>query len=80
MQKSLHRAVTAGRVAGKGSILCVLEIENDVICYFCDCLQTADVKQAAIELALCANVICSRDVVRKDESHCHKEEVENSRC
>jgi len=37
-------------------------------------------KQASIELVLDVNAICSRDVVTKDEIHCHKEEVENSTC
>jgi len=43
-------------------------------------LQTADIKQTAIDPVLDANAICGRDVVTKDESHCYKEEVENNRC
>jgi len=67
-------------VAGQGSIVCALQIEDGVVCYFHHCLQTADIKQAVIEPVLDGNAISRRDVVTEDESHCHKEEVENNRC
>ena len=65
MQKRLHPAVAAGLlVCGwQGSVVCVLQIEDGVVCYFRHCLQRADIKQAAIESVLDANAICSRDVV-----------------
>ena len=77
-------------MAGQGSIVCVLYIEDDVVCYFCHCLQTVDIKhsllakvdikQTAIEPVLDAKAICGRDVVTKDKSHSYKGEVENNRC
>jgi len=36
-------------VAGKGTIVCVLHIEDGVVWYFRHCLQPVDIKQATIE-------------------------------